>query len=126
MSAYISPITLRTERLSLRPPAENDAHAIAKLCGDFEIARTTSSIPHPYTLDHATDFTEFCRTEREHGTAANFVPSPATDTGELLGMIGLIVDAPNQRAELGYWIGRPFWNQGFCHRSRARDRRLWL
>ncbi len=109
----INPITLRTDRLILRPPSEDDAHAIAKLCGDFEIARTTSSIPHPYTLDHAIGFIEFCRSEREHGTAANFAITRA-DTGELLGMIGLIVDAPNERGELGYWIGRAFWNQGFA------------
>ncbi len=107
----IEPITLRTDRLVLRPPSNDDAHAIAKLCGDFEIARTTSSIPHPYTLDHAREFIEFCRSEREAGSAANFAIT-LTDTGEVLGMIGLIVDAESERAELGYWIGRPFWNQG--------------
>lgn len=34
--------------------------------------------------------------------------------GDLIGAISLGINLPNQMAELGYWIGMPFWNKGFC------------
>ncbi len=32
----------------------------------------------------------------------------------LIGAIGLTLDIPNERAELGYWIGRRYWNRGYA------------
>lgn len=32
----------------------------------------------------------------------------------LAGAIGLTVFSPENEAELGYWVGVPFWNQGFA------------
>jgi RimJ/RimL family protein N-acetyltransferase len=31
-----------------------------------------------------------------------------------IGGIGLSIDRQNEVAELGYWIGKPYWNQGYC------------
>ena len=36
------------------------------------------------------------------------------EDGALLGAIGLEINAEMQRAELGYWIGKPYWNHGYC------------
>ena len=33
---------------------------------------------------------------------------------ELIGAIGLIIDKRFNRAELGYWIAKEYWNQGYC------------
>jgi RimJ/RimL family protein N-acetyltransferase len=35
-------------------------------------------------------------------------------TGELIGGIGLRVDKQHDTAELGYWIGKPYWGNGYC------------
>ncbi len=34
--------------------------------------------------------------------------------GLLIGAVGLRIDDEDQRAELGYWIGKPYWGQGYC------------
>jgi RimJ/RimL family protein N-acetyltransferase len=36
------------------------------------------------------------------------------DSGKLIGAIHAAIDATNKLAELGYWVGRPYWNQGYC------------
>ncbi len=35
-------------------------------------------------------------------------------TGELLGAIGLSIKALHRRAEMGYWVGVPYWGNGYC------------
>ena len=37
-------------------------------------------------------------------------------TSELVGAIGLVINRRFDRAELGYWIGRPYWNQDYTRR----------
>lgn len=37
-----------------------------------------------------------------------------TDDDELIGAIGLTIDRSHLRAELGYWIGVRYWNQGYA------------
>ena len=35
-------------------------------------------------------------------------------TGILIGSIGLYINKKHDIAELGYWIGKEYWNQGYC------------
>lgn len=35
------------------------------------------------------------------------------DSPEVIGCIGLKIETKYQHAELGYWIGEPFWNKGY-------------
>jgi RimJ/RimL family protein N-acetyltransferase len=34
--------------------------------------------------------------------------------GRQIGGVGLRVDEPHQNAELGYWLGVPYWGQGYA------------
>lgn len=34
--------------------------------------------------------------------------------GPLIGSIGLMVSQADQHAEMGYWVGKEYWNRGFC------------
>ena len=34
--------------------------------------------------------------------------------GRLIGAISLMAMSKGHQAELGYWIGKPYWNRGFC------------
>ncbi len=36
------------------------------------------------------------------------------EQGYLIGSIGLTIAKEFDRADLGYWIGKPYWNQGYC------------
>ena len=35
-------------------------------------------------------------------------------SSELIGSIGLQLEVPHKRAQLGFWVGVPYWNKGYC------------
>ncbi len=47
---------LETERLILRPFEWSDADALVELIGNFNVSKTLSRVPHPYTHEDAKDF----------------------------------------------------------------------
>lgn len=105
--------TLVTPRLVLRPPAAEDAAQIHRLAGAREIAENTLSIPHPYRDGMAEAWIEKVAAELEQGTGATF--GVLRRQGALLvGCVGLRMVSEHERAELGYWIGVPYWGQGFA------------
>jgi RimJ/RimL family protein N-acetyltransferase len=104
---------LRTERLVLRPFELRDAPDVQRLAGAHEVADTTLNIPHPYP-DGGAEL--WIATHPAAWAARAGVTYAIVDavSDSLHGAIGLVLAAPHQRAELGYWIGTPFWNRGYC------------
>jgi len=107
------PPTLETERLILSPFSVSDAQRVKELAGDHRIYETTLNVPHP----------------SEDGMAEQWIASHQTnflsDKGLVLaiekkekegiiGTVGLNADPKHKKAELVYWIGHPFWNEGYC------------
>jgi ribosomal-protein-alanine N-acetyltransferase len=113
------PVLIETERLVLRPLQATDASRIALLASDWEMARMTARIPHPYP----------------DGAAEAFIAAAAKADGLVLAIAErrapalLIGCAGVERwqagrggdreravgeAELGYWIGRPYWGRGYA------------
>jgi len=105
--------TIETPRLVLRPFCPGDAEAVQRLAGDEDIADTTLRIPHPYEDGMAEAWIDTHQPEYEAGTSAIFAVVLA-DRQELIGAISLTVDRQSDKAELGYWIGKPFWNHGYA------------
>jgi [ribosomal protein S5]-alanine N-acetyltransferase len=105
--------TLQTARLRLRPYCLADAEDLMRLAGAHEVAATTLRIPHPYRKQDALDFIACC--EGESGKIPRFAIA-LRESGQLCGGIGLHIDAaPNEHnAELGYWLGVPYWGQGYA------------
>ena len=104
---------LQTDRLRLRRFEKEDAPAIQRLAGAFEVFDTTLLIPHPYPDGAAEKFIEMTRADWDKGEQYVFAIT-LRDTNELCGSMGVKVSRQHERAELGYWIGVPFWNQGYC------------
>ncbi|MGD8865955.1 MAG: GNAT family N-acetyltransferase [Anaerolineales bacterium] len=104
---------LSTKRLTLRPFQETDAEDVARYVSERVIAANTLSIPHPYTTQMAVEWIE---THSELFSEKEGVNFAITDrkTGDLLGAIGLVIQLEHDRAELGYWVGKPHWNQGYA------------
>lgn len=109
--------TLRTERLTLGLVKPSEAGRVAELAGDREVARNTESIPHPYPEPEAEEAIGRIRREVSAGAAAVFAVRLAAggeEDGELIGMIGLHPEPRHERAGMGFWIGRPYWNRGYA------------
>lgn len=105
--------TLNTARLLLRPFCTSDADDVQRLAGDRAVVDTTLNIPYPYEDGMAEKWISNHRDWFEQGKQAVFAITLQSD-GVLLGAIGLRITPDDQRAELGYWIGKPYWGQGFC------------
>jgi ribosomal-protein-alanine N-acetyltransferase len=104
---------IETERLILRLFEPSDAERVRELAGEKEIADTTANIPHPYEKGMAEEWISAGRIKFESGECAHF--AVVLKSGEkLIGAIGLVIDKGFNRAELGYWIGKEYWNQGYC------------
>jgi len=104
--------TLETPRLFLRWPKASDAKAIVDLAGDKRVAEMTARIPHPYPADGATKFIIGARSMNAEGQQLLLAICARSAPDKLIGMIGVERrkgDAP----ELGYWLGVPYWGQGF-------------
>ena len=97
-------------RLVLRPPDEGDVEAVCRACQDPEIPRWIPLIPQPYTEESARDFIAWSREGRERGNHS-FVIVEAGG-GELLGAIGMSVNAQNRLGHIGYWVAAPARRRG--------------
>ena len=104
--------TLYTERLILRPHLIWDADELQRLINDRDIASTTTNIPHPYTLEDAIDFLSKREESYERTGSPQFAITHKD--GNFIGGIGLNVNKTHESAELGYWIGKPYWGKGYC------------
>jgi RimJ/RimL family protein N-acetyltransferase len=105
--------SLQTKRLRLRPYSLADVLDLVRLAGAREVAATTLRIPHPYREQDAVDFIASCQAEVNVGSSVRFAIT-LRDNGLLCGGVGLRVEAEHQHAELGYWMGVPYWNQGYA------------
>jgi len=105
--------TLHTERLILRPFTLGDADDVQRLAGDPAVASTTLNIPHPYEDGLAEEWISTHQEKSDLGIGATFAVT-LRDGGTLIGCIGLIINQRHDRGTLGYWIGKPWWNTGYC------------
>jgi len=104
---------LTTARLTLRRFSLEDAANVQKLAGDREISDTTANVPYPYEDGMAEEWIATHSPRFEEGTLLNFAIT-LSDSGDLIGAIGLVINPDHKRAELGYWIGKKYWRNGYC------------
>ena len=114
--------TIKTQRLLLRPFQRCDAREFARLAGDWAVASMTSDIPHPFDQAQALAWLKPARGEVRFAIEA--------DGQRLIGGAGFYRRSSGV-AELGFWLGKPWWGQGYAtEAARAvlahgiRDRRL--
>jgi RimJ/RimL family protein N-acetyltransferase len=103
---------LETPRLWLRWPQASDAPILAARAGDWEVARLTAHIPHPYGVEDAKGFVRDSREGNAAGRHLRLVMTLKSGDRAAIGMIGLEPGA--EKFDLGYWLGRAFWGQGFA------------
>ncbi|WP_223648671.1 GNAT family N-acetyltransferase [Hymenobacter psoromatis] len=105
--------SLEAPRLRLRAFAPTDVSTIVTLANDYEVAKNTLNIPHPYHEEDARQWVQHTRESFQQQAAYTFALELRA-TGEFIGGIGLNLEPRFDRAEAGYWLGRPYWGRGLA------------
>jgi [ribosomal protein S5]-alanine N-acetyltransferase len=105
---------IRTERLLLRPTWPDDLDEFVALLNDQEVARNIGTKALPDTAERAR---EIIGAPRDPLLPHLFINLRADDGLKLIGGIGLGRD--RDEIELGYWIARAYWGQGYASEAVA-------
>ena len=88
-----------------------DAESLARYANNRDVWRNLRDrFPHPYALSDAREWIERATAQSPE---TNFAIASAT---EAIGTIGLTFgdDVHRRSAEVGYWLGEPFWGRGIA------------
>ena len=104
---------IETDRLVLRPVAPDDAGPVFALFANWQVVRTLSSPPWPYTREHARKFVEAVSSGTAREAAFAILHANA-----LIGVVSVRLKLAGdlQRSSgpnIGYWIGEPYWGNGY-------------
>jgi [ribosomal protein S5]-alanine N-acetyltransferase len=109
---------LESERLLLRPPVAGDIARIVALIGDYDVAKNLSTVPHPYSEEDAKNFLAKQVESRARGQSHVFAIVPKSE-GAQIGSCGVHLKEDGI-FEFGYWLGKPFWGQGYASEAARR------
>lgn len=105
-------MTIETPRLILRPWRETDAPALFRYASDPDIGPVAGWTPHA-------SLEESLRIIRTVFAAPEIYAVVLKESGEPVGSCGIMfadglhsADMKPGHAEIGYWIGKPYWGQG--------------
>ncbi|QJE97608.1 GNAT family N-acetyltransferase [Luteolibacter luteus] len=107
---------LETARLLLRQPEPDDVEAIVRYAGDPRVALKTTAIPYPYRVRDALEWLDAIEIDRVGGAVETFAIERKTVPG-LIGVISLALRQDRCSAEVGYWLGVPYWRCGYATES---------
>ena len=110
---------LRTKRLVLRQFRSDDAQRIHYLVNDKQVATGAHYMPYPFPAAAAEEWLAKHKELVREGRAAVFAvclqaTTESNESPDLIGTVGLAIVELDQRAEIGYWLGREYWGNGFC------------
>ncbi|OAN11249.1 acetyltransferase [Photobacterium jeanii] len=109
---------LTTDRLILRPFQLSDALTVQKLAGDPNIANGTINVPHPYGDGMAGQWIGKHVAGWQSQVSAIYAIT-LKSSHQVVGCVGLH-NIDGEQAQLGYWIGVPFWGNGYCTEAAHR------
>ena len=103
-------MSMRGERCTVRPWRARDAASVVRYANNPNVSRyLRDRFPYPYTSGHARAF--LAGALGDDGEPTKFAIEV---DGEAVGGIGVIPGGDIERfsAEVGYWLGEPFWGRG--------------
>ncbi len=103
---------LHTPRLLLRALEADQAEVLFSLANGPKIADNTANIPSPYTLETAQEFIAGTAEKYRAGELLN-LGMHVRETGELVGMVSLRLNARHHYGHLGGWVAAHCRNQGY-------------
>ena len=105
-------MNLITERLILRPWEESDAESLYKYAKDPQVGPIAGWPPHTSVEDSRDIIKSVLAVNETYAICKR-------QDNRAIGSIGLMrgeqsnLDIPEDEGEIGYWIGVPFWGQGY-------------
>jgi [ribosomal protein S5]-alanine N-acetyltransferase len=109
---------LHTPRLRLRAFTLADVLPLVALAGNYEVAKNTLNIPHPYTEEEARRWVQLTQENVVQQVGYAFALELRA-TNIFVGGVGLTLARRFDRAEAGYWLGQPYWGQGLMSEALA-------
>ncbi|PWT95672.1 MAG: GNAT family N-acetyltransferase [Bacteroidetes bacterium] len=97
--------------ITLRQWTKHDTKELASLANNVKIWNNLRDrLPHPYTIKNAEDFIAFCLHQKPQQVFA------IEHEKKFVGCVGLELkdDVYKCTAEIGYWIGEPYWGKGIA------------
>jgi RimJ/RimL family protein N-acetyltransferase len=105
----------RSERLLLRPIWPEDWQGILDGIADKGVVRNLARAPWPYAEEDARQFVAL----PVDPMFPRFLVTRASDA-QVIGCVGIDpIEDPEGAVELGYWIARLFWGQGYATEAGA-------
>ena len=100
---------IRSERLFLRPGWPEDWLDLLAAIDDEAVVKNLARAPWPYTAE---DARSFLAQPQERMLPRFFITLPTAEGAQLIGSAGLSLD--DGEVNLGYWIARKHWGQGYA------------
>ncbi len=106
---------IKSKNFILRPYRKGDAADVVENINDEKVSRFLSIVPYPYTTKDANYWIKKCLKEgkEKKKTAVRFAIEIG---GKVVGAIDLS-NIHGHKAEIGYWLGRKYWNKGIMTES---------
>jgi RimJ/RimL family protein N-acetyltransferase len=118
-SEALAEVRLETDRLQLRWLEPADAEAVQTLVSDWDVARNLAQVPYPYPDGLAARWIAGIRSSGFLRGELVFAVTRRSDT-VFLGVVALILANNSRGAEIGYWMGKPYWGQGYATEAVTR------
>jgi RimJ/RimL family protein N-acetyltransferase len=110
---------LDSDRLVLRAMHAGDVTEVQFHVNTKAVSDNLSYTPHPYTIEMAENWMRNVSNGMTNGNCCYWsVCSRAT--GEFIGSMGLSIFNEQDGAEMHYWFGEKFWNNGYCTEAAKR------
>ncbi|TKC18848.1 GNAT family N-acetyltransferase [Robertmurraya kyonggiensis] len=104
--------TIETGRLLLRLFTASDAENVITMCNNYNIFKSTLTLPYPYTLNCALSW---IANHEQNFDLDRMYELAITDknSGQLYGAIAISNHKQHKNGELAYWIGEEYWGKGY-------------
>src|SRR6266852_3831804 len=101
------------DALHLSGIRQADKPALLEHLHSKDIYNTTLNIPHPYLESHADSWIQR-RAEHTKNCGKEVTFAIRSQDGKLIGIVSAdnLEPGTTHRAEIGYWLARPYWGKG--------------
>src|SRR3989344_3952420 len=103
-------VTLKSEKITLRPYSTKDAQDLYENFNDIKVTQFMTGVKYPFTLNRAKKWIKRCQKTARKKTIKEII-FVIEKNKKFTGSIS-IKEIEKHKAEIGYWVGRRYWNQG--------------